>query len=563
MALGHDELVSALTTRSVSRRSAMKGAAALGAAAGLAGVAGAAAAPLAGSPRLSASKAEADTLVVVLDGSPSDLDPHSAYDYRSVCAILGAYEGLIALDGSSTDAFVGKIAESWESNEDLSVWTFKIRNGVTFHDGSPCTSAEIKASFERNLTLGLGPVGVLTRFVSDISQIETPDPLTVVFNLGKPQPLFTSAMASTYSSPIVNAALLKTKEQDGDWGHGWAQTNAEGCGTGAYKLVSFEPEEQAVYERNPDYWAGWDGNHFENVVIRVVSEVSTRRQLMESGDADICDSLVPEDLDALKGNAGLVVSEDVSTQVIYFPITVAGAWESPEARLALVYAFPYEDVLEGVYQGHAVPAKGAVPEVARGFYAETPMMTTDLAMAKELLAAAGVPEGTELTAWIETGTEAPKSTVQLFQANLAELGLVLNIEEVDLTTFTAMFYGDTPAEERPTLMSWGWWPDYNDAWNHLQPQISCESWGSKGANAGFYCNDRVEELLGVAKSAATEEEYLAALAELQVIVATEDPPSIYYAQPLWSTVLQTTIEGWQFNPINIGTYDYYNLSRKA
>ena len=103
----------------------------------------------------------------------------------------------------------------------------------------------------------------------------------------------------------------------------------------------------------------------------------------------------------------------------------------------------------------------------------------------------------------------------------------------------ATIYGDAPAEERPNLMVWSWWPDYNDAWNHLYPQVSCEQWGSKGANGGFYCNERVEELLAEAKDAVDESTYERALAEVQQILSRDDPPAIYYAQPEWTTVLQS------------------------
>src|SRR5262249_28113654 len=115
------------------------------------------------------------TLTLALDGSPSDLDPHSCYDYRSTMAILGPYEGLIGLVGPATDQFEGILAESWESNDDKSVWTFHIRQGVTFQDGTPLDAEAFRLSYERFLTLGLGPVNVLKRFIQDPKQITAPD----------------------------------------------------------------------------------------------------------------------------------------------------------------------------------------------------------------------------------------------------------------------------------------------------------------------------------------------------------------------------------------------------
>ncbi|MEA2582915.1 MAG: peptide/nickel transport system substrate-binding protein [Thermomicrobiales bacterium] len=501
------------------------------------------------------------TLTLALDGSPSDLDPHSCYDYRSSMAILGPYEPLIGLVGEKTDEYEGILAESWEANEDKSVWTFHLRDGVTFQDGTPLDAEAVRLSFERFLTLGLGPVNVLSRFVADPKQITTPDAKTVVFDCGRPQPLFETAIASTYGVLVVNAKALKEHEEDGDWGHVWAQTNAEGTGTGAYKIVEFAPDQQLVMDRNENYWRGWDGDHFDRIVFRVVTEVQTRRQLLEQGEADLADDLTAEDRAALRQNPDLVIHQNLSTQVNYFTMTVAGPLEKPEARQALCWAFPYQAVIDGVYGGDAKQAAGAVAEMIRGFDPNTFKYTTDLEKARQLLSQAGVEEGTKLTVLLESGVEVAKNATELLQANLTEIGITLEIQTVDLTAFTATFYGDAPAEERPNLMWWGWWPDYNDAWNHLYPQVSCDAWGSKGSNGGFYCNQQVEDLLTQARDAPDLETYQQVLSEIQQILSRDDPPSIYYVQPLWTSYVRKDIAGFVYNPINIGTFNFWRMSR--
>jgi peptide/nickel transport system substrate-binding protein len=507
--------------------------------------------------------ADPTTLTLALDGSPSDLDPHSCYDYRSTMAILGPYEGLIGLKGSATDQFEGILAESWEPNADKSVWTFHIRQGVTFQDGTPLDAEAVRSSYERFLTLGLGPVNVLKRFIQDPKQITAPDAMTVVFDCGSPQPLFETGIASTYGPEVVNVKALKEHEDSGDWGHVWAQSNAEGTGTGPYKIVKFEPDDQLVMERNENYWRGWDGDHFDRIVLRVVVEEQTRRQLIEQGEADICDDLTPESLQALDQNPDVTVHRDLSTQVIYFTMTVAGPLQTPEARQALCWAFPYQEVIQGAFGGGAKQPHGAVAETIRGYDPNTFQYTTDLDKAKTLLSQAGVPEGTKLTCTTGSGIEHVKTTMQLFQANLQKIGLDLEIQIVTTPAFTALFYGDAPAEERPNLMWWGWWPDYNDAWNHLYPQVSCDAWGSKGSNGGFYCNQQVESLLQQAHDAPDLDTYQKALSEVQQILSRDDPPSIYYAEPLWVTVVRNDINGFFFNAINIGTFNFWAMSRQA
>jgi len=197
---------SALTRRQILRRTGALGLS-LPAARALLPAAQVAASPARASRLASPASVQGDakTLTIGVNGSPSDLDPHAAYDYRSTLAIRGPYEQLIALKGAKTEEYVGAIAESWEANDDKSVWTFTIRSGVTFQDGTPVDAEVVRLSYERFLTLGIGPVGVLTRFVEDAKQITAPDAGRVVFDLGKPQPLFEAAIASQYGPQVVNA----------------------------------------------------------------------------------------------------------------------------------------------------------------------------------------------------------------------------------------------------------------------------------------------------------------------------------------------------------------------
>jgi peptide/nickel transport system substrate-binding protein len=549
----------ALLKAALSRRSVLKGAAGVGLIAPLTGLVE----PSRVRAALARQGGNGATLVLGLDGSPSDLDPHSQYDYRSTTVVRAIYEGLVGLKGGATDEYEGLVAESWEANDDQSVWTFKIRPDLTFQDGSPCDSAAVKASYERMLGMNRGAVAVFSRFVSDPAQMTAPDPATIVFDLGTPQPLFITALSATYGPQIVNAKVALEHEEDGDFGNAWLQLNAEGTGTGAWKLVSFEPGSQVELARNENYWRGWEGNHFDRIIVRVVEEQETMRQLVESGDVDIMDrfSVAFDAIDELKTVPTLQVDESDSTEVHYFAMTEAGPLATPEARQAMGYAFPYQEVIDGFYRGHASRANSLIAPSVRGYQQDGFFFETDLDKAKDLLAAAGVSEGTELKFTMEAGGD--QTLPQLFQANLAKIGITLTIELLDQVTFTGLFYGDTPAEERPAFLDWGWWPDYNDAWNVLYPTTSCDSWGSKGANGGFYCNEDVDKLLAEAKDASTLDSYTEVLDKIQTIITKEDVPVICAGQPKWTTVLQADIEGFVFNPINLGTYDFWTLSRKA
>ena len=505
----------------------------------------------------------AATLIAGTSSSPSDLDPHSAYDGRSVMVIYGVYEQLMRMKGSSTDEYTPLLAESWEANDDKSVWTFHLREGATFHDGSLCDAEAVRLSFERMLTLGLGPYEVVHRFVSDPAQITAPDARTVVFDLGRPQPLFESALAAAYGPYIVNARLAREHEEAGDWGHAWAQTNADGMGTGPYQVTTYERESLVQLDRFDAYWGGWADDHFSRIIIRVVPENETLRQLVEQGEIDIVDNLTPEATDALAKNPSLRVERAYTTSDGYLSMTPIGPLESPEARQAMAWAFPYDEVISGVYKGYAKTARGPLAELIRGFDPDLPTYSTDLEKARQLLSDAGVAQGETLSMMLSAGSEAAKSMAQLYAANLEQLGFSLDIQAVDETTFIGTIFGEAPIEERPHFFPFFWQPDYNDGWNHLYAQVDCDASMGKGANAGVYCDQRVDELLDTARDAADEATYMDALAELQQILAWDDPAGVYFVQTQWTTILSATIDGFATNPIATGLYDVYRMSRQA
>ncbi len=284
------------------------------------------------------------------------MDPHSAYDGGSALTMTGVFEGLIKLRRGATSEFEPSLAESWDSNDDLSVWTFHLRPGVQFHDGSPVDADAVHSSFERLFTLALAPSSVLGRFVQSIDQISVSDPQTIVFDLGRPQLLFESAMATPFGTAIVNTALAKTHEVDGDWGHAWGQTDCTGLGTGPYQATRSDIDDTTELTRFDDYWGGWSGSHIDRVVLRVVDDPETRLELVERGDADIVINAPLTAIADLEQNPDIEVVRETNLMVQYMAMTIAEPLVDPNVRRALCYAFPYQEVLSGVLLGYAKPA---------------------------------------------------------------------------------------------------------------------------------------------------------------------------------------------------------------
>jgi peptide/nickel transport system substrate-binding protein len=501
--------------------------------------------PVSRVPAAVASQGSTTTFVLVSNRAPSEQGP---------------FEGLIRLKPGTVDEYVPVLTASWAANADKSVWTVQMREDVTFHDGTPLDAEAARASFERLLTLGLAPSSVLGGFITDRARIRVTGPNTLVFDLGKPQPLFEAAISSAYGTAIVNVAALREREVDGDGGHVWAQTNSKGLGTGPYRVVSFDAESGVVLERYAGYWRGWEGEHFDRVILRIVVEPETRRALIESGEADIATTLPLAAVRELEHDSELTVDHRYNLTVRYLIMTVAGPLQSPAARQALCWAFPYDEVITGVHEGFAKRAIGPVAELCRGFDPDTVVYQTDLARARSLLRHAGIAEGTSLTMLMPPGNPEVAATAELFQANLAAIGLALAVQLVDFATYVGIFTGDMPAEERPSLLPSFWQPDYNDGWSQLWPQVSCDAWQS--GNGGHYCNQHVEALLEKARTADDEPAYLSALGAILQIVTRDDPAAIYSAQPEWLTVLRHDIDGFTPDLVVGEIIDFSALHRR-
>jgi peptide/nickel transport system substrate-binding protein len=452
------------------------------------------------------------------------------------------------------------LAESWETNADQSVATFALAPNAVFHDGTPCDAQAVKDAFTRFLLMDTGPVNVIKRFVTDPAQIVAVDAATVRFDLGRPQPLFLAAMASSYGPLVTNPRMVEAHKTDEDpWAHEWFLANASG--TGPYVLTENSPTEQVILDKFADYHGGWDGPHFERIVVRIVEEVATRRQLLESGQADATAlNLTPEIVDAIGDDPNLRVVSYPSSAV-YWAIMNAEKLDVG-ARQGFSWAFPYDEVKDSAYRGLIVRS-GPLASSIRGADPDVFLYQTDLARAKELILAAGFEEGAAFEYMFQSGDAVETVIAQLFQANVQEMGFVLDLVEVERGTLVDLVYGDSPAAERPDFIGgWGWWPDYNDPWNQFSPNFTDKN-ADGLSNGGYWLNPRFEEIMAEAAAYTDEARLLELMKEAQNILTEQDPPVIYYGELLWYTVLRSDIEGFVPNPLYLNAFPFYRMHRSA
>jgi peptide/nickel transport system substrate-binding protein len=497
------------------------------------------------------------TVTFVTDQTASDIDPANDEVAGSDALALNIAEPLVAFDGASISRYKPALATRWTVNANHSVYTFYLRHGVRFHTGRCCLTADdVKYSIGRTVTLKLAASYVFSRFLTNPDkQIKILDPYTVQFDLGQPQPLFLGAVASEYTGLILDAQALRAHQTNHDLGHGWAQDHD--LGTGPYMIQTWQHGQQITLVRFPAYWGGWSGRHFGTAIIRTVPEPTTRRELLERGEADITFDLTPQDDVALEHTPTVQVIAPYALEVDYIYMSESGPLASTAARQALSYAMNYDAVIKGVYKGFARRAYGCVPSTMLGYHSNAFHYQTDLAKAKALLQKAGVAPGTTLT-YMDYNSLGDEIGL-ILQAQLAQIGYTLKLQHVDEAAIQSVIYGTEPPSKRPNLIAWGWWPDYNDPYDMCVPLLASYSAGAAGANGGFYHNAQVDALLNRMKNAGGEE--LVTLAHRMQQAQALDPANIWTDEPAQVTILAHNLHGYVANPVQLQTYSFYSMYR--
>ena len=502
-----------------------------------------------------------DTLVVAVDAFNPDFDPASAYLLSEALIWRGIYESLIRLKGDSASEVEPLLADTWDTNADKSTWTFHLHPGVTFTDGTPLDAQAVKTVYTRTIKIALGTQLILGSFITNpAKQIVVVDPLTIRFDIGRPAPHFDVVMAAQYGTGLVSPKVFAEHSKGPtDQGHEWLQTHA--IGTGPYVLQSFQPNDQVVLVQNPNYWRGWSGSHFKQIIIKQIPEGSTRRQLLQSGDVDIAYAGTPEDTDAIRHDPRFFAGDSKNLDLTYMILGEYGPLAKPAARQAMNYLWPYDEYLSTVARGTLERAHGVFPDLLFTHDDGVFQYTTDLDKARQLFAQAGVAQGTTLTYEYYTGFGKQEGLV--LQAQLEKVGMHLKIVEKDFSAMNADLTTDRPVSQRANIYFWGWWPDYNDPSDFSWIMFNSDAAPDKCPcyNSGYYHNARVDQIINDGFSETDDAKLTATFHEAQDIMTRIDPPILPMGQQLDETYFRKDIKGQVFNPLYILTWDYYALSR--
>ncbi len=501
------------------------------------------------SSAMAQSASRKETLLVVTESGPNNLDIHGVGTNRPGYEVAwNCYDRLMGYgskpaEGGGTmydrDRLTPELAEEWVE-EDMSV-TFKLRKDATFHDGAPVTAHDVKWSFDRAVTVGGFP-----NFQMKAGSLEKPEQFVVVddhtFRVDfVRKDRLTMPDLAVIVPCVMNSKLIKSKATEADpWGLDYTKSNT--AGSGPFKVVRWQPGQEVVYERN-DAWVCGPLPALKRIIWRMVPSAGNRRALIERGDADISFDLPNKDFVELKaGGKVKVVSDPIGNGIQYIGMNVNQApFNDVRVRQAVAYAIPYQQIMDAVMFGLAKPMFGGAGPATGTVWPQPHGFHTDLEKAKALLAEAGYADGFETSLSFDLGLAAVNEPLcVLVQENLAKVGIKTTLNKIP----GANWRNELLKKELPLIANFfsGWldYPEYFFFWCY------------HGQNAVFntmsYQNPAMDALIDEARAKAAIGDVAGyeAAATGFIDLAFTDVPRIPLYQPYLSVAMQPTISGYQY-----------------
>lgn len=490
-------------------------------------------------------------ILLIANGSePSTVDPAQDVANGTMMYYDAAYEGLTQYQGNTTKV-VPDLAKSWTISKNGLDYTFHLQPHVTFADGSPFNAAAVKYNIQRILHANQGYAYLLQH----IKRMDILNNLTIRLTLRQAYPPFLSGLAFGYGVGMVSPTGARKHQVKGDWGEGWYNSHTDG--TGPYQLQSWVKNQQSVWVKNPHYWRGWSGKHFDEIIWKVVKEASTQKLMLKQGQADVLlYALSPEEAASMRGTPGVTVHIAPTFDMYYLGINVTKKpLNNVKVRQALAYAMDYNAVIQAGFKGYAHQVHGYTPQGMAPYSTSVPMFHYNLNKARQLLKQAGYPHGGfSIHAFYASGYEVHGLYEQILQANLAKLGVHLSIQAVPIPTWTSE--GENPKVVE--LWDTEWPPAVDDPSDYLLGLFSCANKGL--TNWNYYCNPKFDRLVHagiVAKSAAQKAKDYAQANDILM----HDVPMIPMFQGAQIIPMSSAVRGYVTNPLNLGNFDYYSMHK--
>jgi peptide/nickel transport system substrate-binding protein len=480
-----------------------------------------------------------DTLVFAASADATTLDPHNTTDTESDQVIMMMYETLIGFDQDMK--IVPRLAERWEVAPDGVTWTFHLRRGVRFHDGTPFNADAVRRNFARVLD----PEAKHKRLVlfNMVGQVEAPDEFTVRIVTKYPFGAFEPTMAHV-SAAIVNPTVAEAHGKEFGLGADRAS------GTGPYKIAAWKKDQEIVLERHDDYWG--EKGRTKHIIYRPIPEAAARVLALEAGDVDVITRVPSADIARLEKAPGIRVTKTPSVGMQQFRFNVTKApYHDVRVRQAISHAINRRAIVDNLVSSFARPSTSALTPIMRG-YANLGEIPYDPEKARQLLKAAGYPNGFKTR--IATTPRYPMGVelAEAVAADLKKVGIEAAIDVIEWGTMVTYWAGLPPEKNPQEIFIMGAGASTADADWGLRPIFQTAPTNEN--NYGYYSNaefDRVIEAAMRETDAATREQLYR---RAQEIVYREDPGAIWLFDTLYVVARRATVEGVTPSPLGAVTF---------
>ncbi|MGZ3217428.1 ABC transporter substrate-binding protein [Paracoccus sp. T5] len=428
------------------------------------------------------------------------LDPAIGYDWQNWSMIKSLFDGLMDYVPGTTELRPG-LAESYEVSEDGTVFTFTLRQGVTFHNGREMTAEDVKYSLDRvtrpeTQSPGAGFFASVRGFdeisageADSLSGVEVVDPRTIRITLSRPDATFLHVMALNFASVVPQEAV---EEAGADFGK-------SPVGTGAFKLADWVIGQRLVFEKNADYWR--DGvPYLDGITFEVGQEPVVALLRLQQGEVDVPgDGIPPAKFQEVMGDADQAarVVEGGQLHTGYITLNVGiEPFDQLAVREAVNMAINKDRIIQ-VINGRAVPANQPLPPSMPGYSEGFDGFAYDPEGAKAKLAEAGLEDGFTTQLYVMNTDPNPR-IAQAIQQDLAAIGVEVEIRS--LAQANVIEAGG--AGEAPMIWSGGmaWIADFPDPSNFYGPILGCAGAGDGGWNWSKFCDESIDAMAAEADS---------------------------------------------------------------
>lgn len=444
-----------------------------------------------------------ETLIYAQGAEPRGLDPALVDDGESAKIIVNIYEGLLKYNKDSTKV-EPSLAKEWTVSPDGLSYTFKLQEGVKFHDGTEFNAEAVKFNIDRQLPPKVTADMAYAGFVyQDVKDVEVVDKNTVKINLKTPSTPFLNNIAMVLSAPIVSPKALQDNNNN---------VNQAPVGTGPYKFVKWAKDENVVLVRNDEYWG--EKAKTKNAIFKFIKDNSARVVALNNGEADMIDGI---DATVVKQitDAGNKIFQAPGMNINYLAYNTSKApFNDPKLRKAISQAVNVPELVTSLYQGYAEPATSILPTFMEGYDKSIAQATYDPKAAGDALKAAGMTNVRIITYTNPRPYNSAngQALAEAIQGYLSKVGVTATIDSYDWTT-----YKDKVKAGDYDICFYGWIGDNGDPDNFMNLLASPDP----GMNVALYKNAEFNKLLADGVKAPAGAERNAIYTQLEKKVAAE------------------------------------------